>query len=727
MKKIPPLVLALALLAGTFGLVRYRQTHRTIEGAALRFTNSHAVDWDPAVRTITRIGDDPYVWFDLPETSIPVREFTVEFAGPTVTGRSGFYVYRYPAQLNGVELNDSYVTVGQQSVRPDGFTIHWKLGESKIVRLDFPDDLDRPVEIRRVHIASTFNGGWAATLMWLCALFAVAIPSLRGLAGVHRRAPWAETLAMVALIALKLAVASDLKLTFFGVASHDDALFVSLADSIMHGRWLGDFNELTLAKGPVYSLFLALVGLAGIPLLMAQALFHALACMALVVALRPLVPSMNARLVLFAVVLFDPQTLSSEAVGRVLRSGIQPALTLFVIAGAIGLATRIDRAARSVIPWAVLGGVAFLLFWYSREEGIWLVPSVALILGVAFLHALFQPKRARLVALAMLTLPVVVFLPGSWTLRLVNAHYYAAPVAIDVKDSAFPEAYGALVRIIPSQRNPTTPVARETRQRAYEVSPAFAELRPFLEGAVGDGWVALSQSESKGARYDGEIHGGWFQWALREAAAKAGRYHDAATAGAYWRKVAAELNAACDQRLLPAGPRRDSLFPRWDKSYWRPLRRALRGAAQVTVRFLDFSVQFPPMTSSAEQKVIFTRVTHEESAANFAPPTFRTHVRVMLAQVYRWAGKWAVIVGGLALLAVLGLTWRRRVSVQRAAILLGLFGGALALMLISALIEVTSFSALHAMYLAPATTLILAAGVLAPYWAREIFRENRPA
>ncbi|MDB6128388.1 MAG: hypothetical protein JWM35_2284, partial [Verrucomicrobia bacterium] len=53
-------------------------------------------------------------------------------------------------------------------------------------------------------------------------------------------------------------------------------------------------------------------------------------------------------------------------------------------------------------------------------------------------------------------------------------------------------------------------------------------------------------------------------------------------------------------------------------------------------------------------------------------------------------------------------------------ILLALLGGAFALMLIIALVDITSFSAAHAIYLAPATPLILATWVLAPAWAARL-------
>ncbi len=710
------------ILAGLLALLRLKQASLVIPGGSLRFTDTHSIRWDSSTRMINRTGDDPYVWVELPATSIPIQEVQIEFGGPVVEGRSRFYIYQYPAYLNGVMLNDSYATTGESHVTSDGFTIHWKLANSKILRLDLPDDLDRPVEIRRVTIISGFYGSWAVTLMWILLLAGLLLPLAQGLPVAVQRQPWIEPALVLILIAIKLILASDLKLAVLGFANHDDALFVAQADTIMRGHWLGKFGELTLAKGPVYALFLAGVGLSGAPLLLTQAVFHALACFIFVQALRPLLPGVNGRLLLLMILLFDPHTFSSEAVGRVLRSGIQPALTLLAIAGAIGLAARMRQSLRCQLSWSVFAGVALPFFWFSREEGIWLIPSLLLILGAALAAVLRESGRDRWWRLGLLALPMLLFFSACWLLRTVNDIYYHAPISVDVKDGAFPRAYGALMRLIPAQRNPSVPVSRETRLRAYAVSPAFAVLRPYLEGAVGNGWEQLSRTADATQPADHEIRGGWFQWALREAAAKAGYYHNAATADAYWAQVAKEINAACDEQRIAAGPARTGFYPRWDDALWAPFRTSFVGAAEVTVQFSDFSVQFPPMWSTPDQARLFARVTHEGAVPEFVPPTARTHARMMIHHVYRWCGVAATLVGLLAASLAALLAWRSRSHALEIAFLFALLGGALALMIVSTLVDVTSFSALHAMYLAPATPLVLAAWVLAPLWAWRFLR-----
>ena len=76
---------------------------------------------------------------------------------------------------------------------------------------------------------------------------------------------------MIVLIIIKLWLveALDFVATY---TPHDDYLFVRLAKSILNGEWLGPYDQLTLVKGPVYPLFLAVAHHTGLPLLFVQQL-----------------------------------------------------------------------------------------------------------------------------------------------------------------------------------------------------------------------------------------------------------------------------------------------------------------------------------------------------------------------------------------------------------------------------------------------------------------------
>ena len=45
----------------------------------------------------------------------------------------------------------------------------------------------------------------------------------------------------------------------------DDGLFLRLAQEISEGRWLGEYDHLTLVKGPIFPIFIAITSFTGLP------------------------------------------------------------------------------------------------------------------------------------------------------------------------------------------------------------------------------------------------------------------------------------------------------------------------------------------------------------------------------------------------------------------------------------------------------------------------------
>src|SRR5215831_11380444 len=63
-----------------------------------------------------------------------------------------------------------------------------------------------------------------------------------------------------------------------GWARHDDALFVQLAYYLGAGRWLGPYDQLTLAKGMAYPAFIVAAFGIGIPLKIAEHILYLASC-----------------------------------------------------------------------------------------------------------------------------------------------------------------------------------------------------------------------------------------------------------------------------------------------------------------------------------------------------------------------------------------------------------------------------------------------------------------
>ena len=382
------------------------------------------------------------------------------------------------------------------------------------------------------------------------------------------------TVLLFALYALMAAASLWLRGAFPAMAisgaTHDDFLFVRQAYHLGAAQWLGPYDNLTLAKGMGFPAFILASFLAGLPLKLAeQIVYLAAAGLAAWVVAR-----MSGRrllgLALFAALAFNP-VLWSEPLARVVREGLYASLSLALIAllagGLFGrhwgwcfLPCRLSL----FIAAGLVGGV----FWLTREEGVWLAPAVAVLVLGALVSALTSwhsgERRlgARIAAAASTGVIVSTLVAVAVVVAVAYANQRAYGLFADneFKSRGFLSAYGALARIQhphePGRRTAMLP--KDAREKAYAVSAAARELKSWLDGELGEAWrvAACTQTNTNPCP---EILSGWFMWALRDAVAAAGHYGSGASSDAFYRRLAAEINVACDDGRLQCLPPRASL------------------------------------------------------------------------------------------------------------------------------------------------------------------------
>jgi hypothetical protein len=423
--------------------------------------------------------------------------------------------------------------------------------------------------------------------------------------GRDRTIEWA---AFVAATALKLWLVAGYRVAALGWTVFDDYWFVSAARSILHGEWLGRYGHMTLIKGPAYPLWIALISSAGLPLLFAQRLLYAIACLAVVRSLAPLIEGSSVRIVLFLILLFNPSSFTSHIAGRVIREGIYPALTMLVLAGIIGTLTRLEH--RRSIGWASLCGVALAAFWNTREEGVWLAPLLSIAVVILLAWAVASPAARWRRAVTVTAIPILFSALAFAALALMNERSYGTFTVVEFKQAAFIRAYSSLTHVRKHGAHPRAPVPKEVRERVYAVSPAFAELRPFLEGDIGRRWL-----ENSGDEAGGEISGGAFMWALRDAVASAGHYDNGPRdAEAYYLRLANEIDAARRSGQLDATPASGTMVSPLTREGLPRILASLRDATAMLVKIADFSANPIRSKGSSRELATFRGVAHEPIA-----------------------------------------------------------------------------------------------------------------
>ncbi len=443
-----------------------------------------------------------------------------------------------------------------------------------------------------------------------------------------RVAGGAALVALVAtLVAASLWLPAGLPLVALADFVHDDALYVKLGGHLARAEWLGPYDESTLAKGPGFPFFVALAYRAHLPLLLAGRVLFAVASGLFVLALLPLFRRRGVPLLLFASLLFNP-----VVVTRAAREIVYPSLTLLALAGAAGLFLSFPVSRSRAVAWSALCGLALGALWLTREEGIWIAPAVGSLLAATILRTVITRGGNRQLgeAVCLAALPAGILGVSLVAVALVNLLVYGAFTVRESTSEPFLSAYGSLVRIRSLPPVPRVPASREQRLRAYSQSPALRTLEPHLEGEVGRRFIAASEALMPEAR--GEIGAGWLQFALRESAAKTGRYRDARTAAAFWRQVARELDDACDRGRLACGPNPRSMTPA-EATAQLP---AVLADLPRTLAFLASSVDSAPALRDAawsrgsrESRIVFARTTRERLAPAADEPRW--------LRVYGWA------------------------------------------------------------------------------------------
>jgi hypothetical protein len=214
----------------------------------------------------------------------------------------------------------------------------------------------------------------------------------------------------------------------------------------------------------------------------------------------------------------------------------------------------------------------------------------------------------------VLALPYGVLARAILTVSALNQRHHGVFAVTEILSREFMDAFGAIYRVTPrNARRPYVVAPKETRDRLYAISPAFAELKGGLEGSLSQPYAALS-CQAYQTCTDNDVAWGWFLWQLREAAWRLGYHENARKAARFYERVAAEINAACASGTPACGGKRSSLLPPWDGASVWALPKAFVRALVPLITFRGFQLNSAPSVGTPEQLAEFHDLTREVTA-----------------------------------------------------------------------------------------------------------------
>lgn len=387
----------------------------------------------------------------------------------------------------------------------------------------------------------------------------------------HMGPAWVWMTALLSTVSFVVLVA-HLPVAILAGGGHDDAWFWQHARSIVSGQWLGDYDRLTLMKGAGYPLFLAINHVLGMPLPVLQALLYSLGCLLLMLAVSRMTGRPWSGLLLLLGLQWHPMALEWQ---RIIRDNISAAQVLLSLACVAWF--LLSRSAKGRLAWGTAAGLTLGWFWTTREDGIWILPGIGLLLLACVPQV--RGDRAGLRGLgAGLLLLALTFAGFPALIAAANGMKYGRFETVDVKSAPFSDAISSLQRVRVGDVVAHVPVPEKVRLAVYPVSPTFARLRPYLEG-TGKHWMRHGCRVY--ADTCGDYAGGWFMWAFRDGANSVGAYESADAAAAFYRAISEEVETACRTGRLTCAPSMIDLMPGVGAAQWKTLPGLLGEAGKL--------------------------------------------------------------------------------------------------------------------------------------------------
>jgi hypothetical protein len=372
-----------------------------------------------------------------------------------------------------------------------------------------------------------------------------AFPELRD-KGAFDRGGVMVLVVIIAAILVRFWLTAGLPITAHAHGVYDDALFIRLAQSIASGEWLGEYDMLTLVKAPLYPLFIALNYLSGLQFKSMEHLLYIFACLVQYFALTKVGVNRNLALIPFLFLLFNPYHHGSvergwfyAAVVFLVISGLQYMISLRAVSGCVKL------------HHAFLLGLGLAAIYLSREETIWLYPLLIVAFGLLF----YQPGKLTMVQAAIKLLPMLVLglaIPVV-AVKSMNYHKYGFYGITDKSSKAYKSAVKKIESVHSGDEIPFVVVSKKSLQQMFDASPTFASLKPYILGDMGKHWGGLMCRRHSEAC--GEIGGGYFFWALRQALSEAGHFQNYDHLQDVYSAIANELDQACASGQLDCSRR----------------------------------------------------------------------------------------------------------------------------------------------------------------------------
>lgn len=395
---------------------------------------------------------------------------------------------------------------------------------------------------------------------------------------------------MIVFAIIRLALTSNIPIIALPAQIYDDGMMVDMAVNIRAGNWLGNYTSDVLVKGPFFPFLLAVINLFGCSYINIMNLIYVLACIYFVYTIKDIFKSKISLGFVYLLLLFNPVSYAFWTLQRVYRNGITLAQVLIIIGSMFACYQRREKKASSMLPFAIIGGLTLASLWLTREDGIWILPFILVVIVLLIISILLKNRKDKkiqwnqnvITKLIVAILPMLILIISLQAVKLVNYANYGIYAYNEINDGYFGKVIKTMYRVDTGENIQYVTVTRNKIKLLYENSPTLKSIEPELEEML-NAWDYNDRNPG-----DTQVEDGWFWWALKGAVENAGKYENAQMSNEFYQKVYDELQEAIKQGKLKTGMSMPStLMSPWKKEYFMQLPIEMAKTSYFIANFND--------------------------------------------------------------------------------------------------------------------------------------------
>lgn len=537
---------------------------------------------------------------------------------------------------------------------------------------------------------------------------------------------------MVLIITLKHLLLMGLPIFAHPGADHDDGMMVKMAESLMNGRWLGDYTELTLVKGLFFPLFLAINGLLGISYSVSVPGFYTIACIIFVIGTKKLFKNELPLLIIFTVLMLNPISFANETFTRVYRNSLIAGQVLMIAGSLVGMYLSRFGKNKNMMIWSILAGLSVASLWHSREDGIWIIPltlGVMLISGVTVLVKNELSQKEKIKKALIISLPIWILIFTTVLISTINYGVYGVYTTNELNDSNYTKTIKLIYSVETTDMVHNVSVPRSSMEKIYDAVPSLNAMRDEIDASM-DRWSWYDKDAPVR-----EVEDGWFFWSIREAVAKSGYYSDAQTANNFYAQVNGEFEEAfASGQLQHRTTMPSALMSPWRVEYWEELPKAFLVTLHYVTGYESLETSVLNSIDDGRNGLrLFERVTNNLALYPEEEPKWSDQIRInilnLFQSIYQLVGVFVFLLAGLGYAVMTALLFFKKARVKYNLVdfwlvLTGFLFSAFILMIGVSYTEISAYVAISYWYLAGAYPLIAAFSTISIYKISEILIEN---